>query len=61
MQIPEEGVGHLGIVVLSRVDDDVPRAARCERPGDRRELHEVRPRADDGEDGRGNQKIRVSV
>jgi len=33
--------------VLAGVHDGVARAARREGPRDRRELHEVRPRADD--------------
>ena len=62
IQITEERIGHFRVVVLSRVDDDVARVARRERAGDGRELHEVRPRADDREDSRrGAQKILVSV
>ena len=65
IQITEERIGHLRVVVLSRVNDDMARGARRERPGDGRELHEVRPRTDDREDGRsatgGAQKILVSV
>jgi len=38
----------------------VARAARRQGPSDRRELHEVRPRADDRQDGEA-QKIFVNV
>ncbi len=49
-QVPEEGVRHLGVVVLTGMDDDVPDRWACRKGArERRELHEVGTRPDDGE------------
>ena len=47
----EEDLGHLAVVVLACVDEHVLElvAPPAERRGDRRDLHHVRPRADDRE------------
>ena len=53
-ELGEEGVRHVGVVVLPGVDDDVADAGPPRGgPRDRRELHEVGARADDREQGHG--------
>ena len=52
VEVGQDLVGHPAVVVLAGVDDDLAeRAAALERRDDRRHLHEVRPRADDMDDG----------
>ena len=48
-ELGEEDIRHRFVVVLARVDDDVPVLPEPLAAGrdDRRHLHEVRPRADD--------------
>ena len=61
LELVEEHVRELGIVVLARVDDQVldalagaRRIVRGHRPADRRQLHELGPRADDADDAHGS-------
>ena len=51
-ELLEEDLGHLSVVVLARVDEDVLElvAPPTELRGDRRDLHHVRPRPDHGQD-----------
>ena len=51
-ELLEEDLGHLAVVVLARVDEHVLElvAPPAELRGDRRDLHHVRPRPDDGQD-----------
>ena len=51
-ELLEEDLGHLAVVVLAGVDEDVLElvAAPLQLRRDRRDLHHVRPRADDRED-----------
>ena len=50
LQVGEEDVRHQGVVVLAGVDDDVVVARRLQGCGDRCQLHELRPGANDAED-----------
>ena len=52
VEIGQDVVGHPAVVVLAGVDDDlVEGLAALERRDDRCHLHEVRPRADNMDDG----------
>ena len=50
LEVAEEGRAHRVVVVLAGVDQDLVGAAAAQRAADRRRLHELRPRADDGDD-----------
>ena len=53
VEILEEDVGHVGVVVLARVDDDVLVARGGHRVGDGRELDELGAGTDDRQDSHG--------
>ena len=55
-QLLEEGVRHLAVVVLAGVDDHLPHVAP-QRAGERPQLDELRPRADDGQDSRRGRSV----